>query len=143
MEVEFSFVELDLAGWFPLLQNTLGAMEAGHALVVDQLLPPPGAFGAGGVAKVKASLASAVSLATIIGAGASLYSAVSPRPTACEVSVQTGQINTIMTYDCKDGNPAQLAEAVSKLLAERLVNHTERHGHPQTVVIRPIHRPRG
>ena len=143
MEVEFSFVGLDLPGWFPRLQDTLGAMEAGPSLVVDQLLPPPGTFGADRFAKVKASLASAATLATIIGAGASLYSAVIPRPAACEVFVQTGQVNTIMTYDCKDGNPAQVAEAVSKLVAESLVKHTERHGHPQRVVIRPIHGPRG
>lgn len=144
MEVEISFAGLDdLTGWFPLLQNALGAMGTGDAIVVNQLLPPPGTFGVGGAAIVKASLASAVGLATVIGAGSSLYSAVSPRPAACEVSVRTGQIDTVMTYDCKDGNAAQLAEAVSKLVSESLINHTAQHGHPQTVIIRPIHRPKG
>jgi hypothetical protein len=108
MEIEFSFVGLDRPDWFPLLQDTLGAMDS--SLVVDRLLAPPGTFGAGGVAKVKASLTSAAAIATIIGAGASLIGVLNPRPAACEVSVQTGQVNTTMTYDCKEGNPAQLAK---------------------------------
>jgi len=136
MEVEFSFVGLDLAGWFLLLQKTL--TEAAPDIAVDQIMPPPGAFGAVSFAKVKASLASVAGLATIIEAGASLYSAASPRLTTCEISVQTGQVKTLMTYECEKGNPTQLVEAVSNLVTESLQSHIDRHGHPQRVIIRPV-----
>ena len=46
MEVDVSLVGLDVAGWFPLLQTTLSAIEPGSPLSIEELFPPPGAFGA-------------------------------------------------------------------------------------------------
>ncbi len=118
MEVDVVFEGFDQADWFSLLKSALAAMESDPALVVNQLLPPPGTFGAGGVAAVKATFASVVGLATVVGAGASVYGTVSTPPVACEVSAQTGQSKTTMTYDCKAGNPTQMAEILSKLVAK-------------------------
>jgi hypothetical protein len=138
MEVEFSFVGLDRVNWFPRLEETLRMMESNPDFVIDQVLPPPGSLGAGAVAMLKASFASTVGLATIVGGGASLYGVLDPRPAACEVSVQTDQVKTTMTYECRYGTPADVAAAVSKLVAESLANHIDQHGLPQKVTIRPI-----
>jgi len=138
MEVEVLFEGLDQADWFSHLRKTIGTMETDSAAEINQLFPPPGTFGAGRVAAVKATFVSAVGLATIVGAGASLYSAANPPPSVCEVSVQTGQSKTTMTYDCKAGNLTQMVENLSKLVAESLNTHIEQHGNPQKITIRPL-----
>lgn len=137
MEVEISLLGLDVTDWFAQLKATLSELEPNSSLVVEQLLPPPGSFGAGVSDTVKAVCATVVGLATIVGAGASVYSTRTPQPTACEVSFETGQIKTKMTFDCRGGNAAKLAEAFAKEMSESLANHAKQYGTPKKVVIRP------
>lgn len=138
MDVEISLFGLDLPGWLPLLEGRLSEVQMESLIIISPVAPPPGALGAGAGAMIKASLTGTVGLATVIGAAASLYSAVNPRPTACEVSVQSGEIRTVMTYDCKDADPVRLAQAVSRLVAESLPAHVSRHGQPHKVILRPV-----
>jgi hypothetical protein len=137
MEAELSVVGLDLDNWCAIITANLG--EAGvPGLVVSQVASPPGALGAGFPEKAKVVFDTVVGLATVVAAAVALYSLDVNTPAVCQVSVQTDQATTVLTYDCKSGDPVGLTRATSKLVAESLRVHIARHGYPHKVMLRPL-----
>ena len=124
-----------MEGWLGKLHDILGVLPAARDVIAEQVLRPPGTFGADEIpmARLKGpSLDTISKLAAIMGAAVTHYGATVPPPKQCEIVLRTGQAETFATYDCKSGVPAEIAE-VLKL-------HVQKHGTPQKVKVTPVHK---
>jgi hypothetical protein len=135
MDVEFALHGIGQNGWFPALRDTIQIANSDTEILVSRILSPPGSFAASRIELVKASFASVVGLATITGGCVAVYSALEPRPSACEFLVHTDSITTRLTFD---GDPVELTKAVADLAEKSLSDHFEAHGTPTRVSIHPI-----
>lgn len=119
MELIIELPSLLPADWFDELEQHI-ARAGLNNVQLSEVIPPPGAAGAGFASKLKVASAVAGDIATVLALVVTLATGPKGQPPAeyCQVQVMTPDNTVEMTVPCQPSPSSDLVTAVAKVLNE-------------------------